>query len=321
MDSATGKLAQKSSLGTGTYPSFMAMSPDGAHAYACNEADGTLASMSVNTATGALTLADTTDAAAADTFVSTDKTGKWVFTANYNAGSVMVFPTTAGVAGAAKQTVTTGTNPHAIVTDPSNEFVFVPCKGSDRIEQYKLDATTGTLTPNTPPSIATAAGAGPRHIAFHPNGKYVYVIAENASTMAAYTFDAVSGTLTSLGAPVSTLPSGTSAAGQTGAEVVVAPSGKYLYGSNRSATGSNSIVVYSIDTATGTITLVGHTDTGGKTPRSFAIDPAGTFLYAANQDSKNVVAFRIDPSLGTLTKLDTTSIPDLAYWVGVFALP
>jgi 6-phosphogluconolactonase len=323
MDGASAKLTQKSLVATGSYPSFFAMSPDKTHGYACNESDGTVASMSVNAATGALTLVGTTTAGGAATFVSTDRTGSWVFAANYNGGTVMVFPTTRGAAGAASQTVTTGKWPHMIATDPSNKFALVPCKGADRIEQYKLDAMTGTLTPNAPPSIASAAGAGPRHLAFHPNGKWVYVINELGSTMASYTFDAVAGTLTVLDTPVSTLPSGTAATGQTAAEVVVAPSGKFLYGSNRgsAATGSNSIVIYSVDQTTGKIALIGHQDTTGKTPRSFALDPTGTFLFAANQDSNNVVAFRIDGAKGTLTKLDTTSVPDLAYWVGVFSLP
>jgi 6-phosphogluconolactonase len=41
--------------------------------------------------------------------------------------------------------------------------------------------------------------------------------------------------------------------------------------------------------------------TQGKTPRNFAVDPTGGFLFAANQDSDNVVVFRIDKGTGRLT--------------------
>jgi len=39
----------------------------------------------------------------------------------------------------------------------------------------------------------------------------------------------------------------------------------------------------------------------GKTPRNFAIDPTGKFLLAANQESNNIVTFRIDPATGRLS--------------------
>ena len=45
---------------------------------------------------------------------------------------------------------------------------------------------------------------------------------------------------------------------------------------------------------------MGHQSTLGKTPRHFALDPSGRYLLAANQDSGNVVVFRIDPQSGLL---------------------
>jgi 6-phosphogluconolactonase len=78
----------------------------------------------------------------------------------------------------------------------------------------------------------------------------------------------------------------------------VHPTGRFLYGSNR---GHDSIAVFSIDPAAGTLTPVEYASTRGKTPRNFAIDPTGSYLLAANQDSNTVVAFRIDASTGHLT--------------------
>jgi len=49
------------------------------------------------------------------------------------------------------------------------------------------------------------------------------------------------------------------------------------------------------------LTAVERVSTQGKTPRNFAIDPSGAFLFAANQDSGNVVVFRVDPATGRLT--------------------
>jgi 6-phosphogluconolactonase len=38
----------------------------------------------------------------------------------------------------------------------------------------------------------------------------------------------------------------------------------------------------------------------GKAPRNFIIDPTGTYLLVANQDTDNVVTFRIDKETGGL---------------------
>ncbi len=81
------------------------------------------------------------------------------------------------------------------------------------------------------------------------------------------------------------------------------PSGKFLYASNR---GEDSIAIYAIDPAKGTLTHVGTVPTGGKEPRNFEIDPTGKFLFAANQHSDNVVVFRIDAKTGKLTPTGET---------------
>jgi 6-phosphogluconolactonase len=46
--------------------------------------------------------------------------------------------------------------------------------------------------------------------------------------------------------------------------------------------------------------LLEHQSTRGKTPRHFAIDPSGKWLLAENQDSDNIVIFRINQQTGKL---------------------
>jgi len=59
--------------------------------------------------------------------------------------------------------------------------------------------------------------------------------------------------------------------------------------------------VFAVDSRTGKLSLLEHQSTQGKTPRHFAIDPAGRWLLAENQDSDNIVVFRIDAQTGRLT--------------------
>ena len=82
------------------------------------------------------------------------------------------------------------------------------------------------------------------------------------------------------------------------AEIHVHPNGKFLYASNR---GHDSIAVFSVDPAKGTLTPVEYVPTQGKAPRYFAIDPTGSRLFVANQNSGNIMVFHIDPVTGRLT--------------------
>ena len=101
---------------------------------------------------------------------------------------------------------------------------------------------------------------------------------------------------------MSTLPQDAKGRNST-AELAVDRSGRFLYGSNR---GNDSIAVFAIDAAKGTLAPVDHTPTQGKTPRNFAIDPTGSYLFAANQGSGNIVLFRIDQKTGRLTPAGQT---------------
>jgi len=251
------------------------------------------------------------------THVSIDATGTFVFVANYGNGTISVFPVQAnGGLGVATQTLSPGANAHMIAPDPTNRSVFVPCLGANLVAQYRFEPTTGVLTPNAVPSVATAVGAGPRHIAFAPDGLHAYLINELNSTMTALSLDPATGRLTAL-QTVSTRAAG-AVGTNTCAEVVVHPSGKFLYGSNR---GDNNIVVFAIDASTGMLSLTGHTSTQGMTPRNFAVDPEGAFLYAANQNSNTVVPFAIDPVVGTLTPTAAPITATSPQFVGIVALP
>jgi 6-phosphogluconolactonase len=171
----------------------------------------------------------------------------------------------------------------------------VPDKGLDRVFSFKLDGASGKLTPNDPPFTATREGAGPRHIAFHPAMPHAYVIDELDSTMTTYRYDPARGALQPVQVVPTVPPSFTG--NNTGAEIAVAPSGRFVYGSNR---GHDSIVTFAVDRAGGALTPVGWEPTQGKTPRHFALDPTANFLYAANQDSDTIVTFRVNKTTGTL---------------------
>ena len=65
------------------------------------------------------------------------------------------------------QTIPTARNAHAIRTDNTNRYAFVPHLGTDQVFQFLFDPKSGRLTANTPPLIQLKAGTGPRHLVHH----------------------------------------------------------------------------------------------------------------------------------------------------------
>jgi 6-phosphogluconolactonase len=232
--------------------------------------------------------------------------GRSVAVANYTGGSTVSFAVGGdGRLGAASADQHTGKGPNAerqeaahahSVDFASADRLLLSCDlGTDRIYVYRHDARTGAITPHQPAFVGVEPGSGPRHLALHPTGRYAYVLTELSNTVAVFSWNAETGTLVQR-QTVPTIPLGTPPSNST-AEIVVHPSGRFVYASNR---GHDSIAVFSVDARDGRLTHLANTPTGGSTPRNFAVDPSGRWLLAANQKSDNIVTFTIDPQTGAL---------------------
>src|SRR6266853_1699942 len=314
-DANSGKLAPKGLAAETPDPSWVAVHPSGKYAYAANESGqaSKVSAFAVDAKSGKLTLLNQIPSLGEDPcYLSFDKTGKYLFVANYSSGTVAVFPILAdGRLGEhtalVKDQGATGPNkerqeaPHAhwIGVTPGNLFAFVADLGLDEIMMYRFDANKGSLVPHEPAFATLDPGAGPRHIAIHPNGRFVYAANELKSTVTVFSSAAQKKNqpYLVLKQQVSLLPQNFSGRNDA-AEIAVHPNGKFLYASNR---GHDSIAVFAIDEANGTLTSVADVSTGGKEPRHFAIDPTGKYLLAENQFSNNIVVFKIDPTTGGLT--------------------
>ncbi|MFZ3333537.1 MAG: lactonase family protein [Candidatus Acidiferrales bacterium] len=315
-DPSNGALTSPELAAATVDPSFLAVSPDRHFLYAINETDhfngqptGGVTAFSIAPATGKLTLLNQVSSLApGPAYITLDRSGHFVLVANYGEGSVAVYriqpdgrigDSTAFVrhyGSSVNPDRQKGPHAHSIAMSPDNRFAVVADLGLDELLVYPFDAAQGAL--GAPRVIKTDPGVGPRHLTLASSGKFVYVVNEMQSSLTVYSYDANNGAMAPL-QKISTLPS--SFHGEnTAAEVVVAPSGKFLYASNRG--DDNSIAVFRVNQAKGTLTLVEFVPTGGKTPRNFAIDPSGKWLLAANQDSNDIVTFRINPKTGRLTQ-------------------
>jgi 6-phosphogluconolactonase len=317
LDLATGRLSAPAVAGKAVNPSFLAIHPTGKYLYACGEMDdfggkrartGALDAFAIDDKGDLKLLNQQSSEGAGPCHVIVDKAGKFALCANYGGGSAAVLPVgDDGKLGKAVSVVQhkgssvnksrqEGPHAHSINLDAANRFAFVADLGLDKVLIYRFDPETGKLADNDPRRVALAPGAGPRHFAFHPNGKFAYVINELDSKLTAMSYDAKAGKLEVL-QTVSTLPEG-GHKGNSTAEVVVHPSGKFVYGSNR---GHDSIAIFQVDETTGKLTPAGRQGKGVKVPRNFAVDPTGAWCLVANQGADTVLVFRVDPKTGALS--------------------
>lgn len=315
LDLASGRLSPPVLAAEAVNPAFLAIHPKQPWLYSVGEVgdfagrrSGAVYAFRIDPQTGMLTLLNEKPSGGTGAcHASLDHSGRFVLVANYGGGNASVLPIEAdgrlGEATAFVQHEGSSINPrrqtaphaHAAYVDPENRFALVVDLGLDRVMIYRFDAQHGTLAAHDPAWISVNPGAGPRHFAFHPQGRFAYVINELQSSVTAFAYDASQGSFEEL-QTVSTLPADFQEDNTT-AEILVHPSGRFLYGSNR---GHDSIAVFAIDPQDGRLQPVQHQATGGQTPRNFGIDPTGQFLLAANQASDSVVVFRIDPSTGEL---------------------
>jgi 6-phosphogluconolactonase len=298
-----------------TSPSYVEIDPDRGLLFAVNETEefeakptGFVSAFSIDRKTGKLTLINRQPAEGkAPCHLALDKARRNLIVANYTSGTVTVLPVAAdgrlGTPSAVVQHKGSSVNPqrqagphaHCTTFDPAYRLLFACDLGLDKVLAYQLDPAKGTLSAHNPPSASVKPGSGPRHMDFRPDARFAYVLNELTSTVTTFAYDAKAGSLTER-QTVSTLPPSFTGS-NSGAEIVVHPSGKFVYTSNR---GHNSIALFRIDPAQGTLTFLNAQDTGGRTPRNFAIDPAGRLLFAANQNSGTMQIFTIDQATGQL---------------------
>jgi 6-phosphogluconolactonase len=243
-------------------------------------------------------------------FVAPDRTGKWLISASYAAGKVVVHQIKADgtIQTPAVQTVETAKTAHCIAVDRDNRHVLVPHVTPNAVFQFQLDTATGKLTDRGKVQGGTDK-AGPRHLAFHPTGPLAFTSDESGNSITVYKYDSTAGLKPKAEQTLSTLPADFKDKNST-AEVKVHPSGKFVWVSNR---GHDSLAGFAID-STGKLTAIGQTPTE-KTPRSFDIDPDGRFVFGAGEGSGKLAVFGVDLATGKLTRLHTVDVGKSLSWV------
>jgi 6-phosphogluconolactonase len=319
IDAESGRLTPQAEAQAAGGPSVLTISPDRRTLYAGHRGRPAISSFRLDHTTGRLTLQGTVAQDHAPTFLAPDRAGRYLLCAYYQGGYAAVHPIRVdGTVGAAPvDRHDTAVGAHAIQTDPSNRFAFVPHiarlsdnvleppkdnPGPNVIMQFRFDPASGRLTPNSPDRVEPPERLGPRHYIHHPNLDVVYFSNEQGCSVTAYRLDRSAGTLSAV-QTISTLPAGFSER-NTCSQIHLTSSGRFLYVGNR---GHNSIAGFAVDPANGQLTAVGQVPTEA-VPSAFCLDPAGRFLFAAGSASGRLASYRIDGDSGALTPLATQPV-------------
>lgn len=322
-DAQTGALSPAILAAKITSPTFINFHPTKSVLYAIGETKttdgktlGYVASFTVDRVTGKLTpLNQQPSGGGSLCYIIIDATGRAALTAAYgdgfvashplhDDGSLGEFTSLIRHNGSSIHWRQKSPHAHSIDLDPANRFALANDLGTDQVLTYRFAPATATLVQQSDP-FKTKPGIGPRHLAFDQAGRHVYIVNELDSTIITADYDSETGRLSEKNA-LSLLPvdfKGPNLA----AEVIIHPSGKFLYASNR---GYDSLALFTIAPDSGILTFVEHMREGVKHPRHFAIDPTGRWLLCANRDSDSITVYRIDPTSGHLTATKSeTKVP------------
>ena len=295
----------------------MAVSPKHRFLYAALRSQPyTVASFTLDPATGRLTHLANAPLADSMAYIVTDRSGRFLLCASYPGSKLAINPIDAQgrVQGQPTQIIPTKPKAHCILVDPTNKYCYATSLGGDIVMEWKFDAATGRLSPNSPDAIAVKPGNGPRHLRFHPTRPFLYLITETTARIAAFAIDPATGTLREIEI-VDTLPADFHEQ-PAAADLHITPDGRFIYGSERK---SSTLAGFTIDEATGKLSPIGRWPTE-KTPRGFNIDPRGRFLLAVGLASNAMTVHRIDPQSGALSVAHQYPMGKMPNWVEVVDL-
>lgn len=314
-DEGTGELTSVAlTEGVAESPTFLALDEARQVLFAISEkagADkpepGRATSYRIDPASGALSkLNDVWSGGGNTVSVQLTRSRKSLLTASSSTaeGRIAVIPVAAdGRLSEPSDSQIAGKNAHGQAQSVDGKFVYVVCRGSEYVAQYRFDESSGKLQALAVPSVSVPAPSGPRRVVVHPQLPVAYVILDWSGEVVSYQI-ADSGELHDP-QTLSIFPAGKAPQSATGtmtaAELEVSADGRTVYATTRTP-DCQSIAVLGVDPQ-GRLALVANEYGNGliKGPRHFMLSPDNRHLFVANQDNNTLLVFAVDAESRRLT--------------------
>ncbi|KPW55919.1 putative lactonase family protein [Pseudomonas caricapapayae] len=336
LDEQSGALSLVEQTRAGEQVNPMAISPDGKALFAALRSKPyQVLSFSIEPATGHLKPLSQAPLAESLAYLSTDRSGRFLFGASYGADLLSVQPIDAQHRPSDSiQTYKTGMHAHSVRTDPSNHFVYAGNLGVDRVLQYRLEPKNGKLVPIGEGYVAVPDNTGPRHLAFSPDGRFLYVVGEMSGTVTAFAINKKTGALQQTSQADGIPKHLKLAPGQArdarnndlkddptpriwAADIRITPDGKWLFISERT---TSSVSVFKVDPASGKVTFAENYPVQEKQPRNIAVSPDGRWLLVSGEKSDKVGSYAIGAN-GALQRVSEAPSGKGALWIEMLSQP
>ena len=206
-----------------------------------------------------------------------------------------------------KEHVPVAGGPDPMVFDPRGRFLYVACRDRQQLSSYRIDPATGGLS-----LIGTVPLQGePIQIVTDRTGRYLLSVFFYQSTIGVHAIDD--------GGQIAFPPIEWryTAYGCHGIEID--PSNRYVFVPHVARSGGpNAVAQFRFDERTGRLTpntpaFLSLKDNEG--PRHLLVHPTLNVAYSADEQGCSATAYRLDPSTGTLTKLQSISTVPSDYTV------
>ena len=306
----SGEVSYMNGISGVSNPSYLTISKDKKRVYAVSENDtndSAVQALSLELPKGKLSLLNAKlTQGAAPCYIALSPREDFVVTANYNGGSISIFPLNENGELQEPQVISfEGHGPdaerqekshlHCTVFSPDEKHMLASDLGADCLHLFTVNEqdkkeSTSLLDEASQQDLMMPVGSGPRHIVFAPNKKFVYVVTELSGDVIVMEYEEANSKI------IQTIKADTLGA-RGSADIHLTPDGRYLYASNRLQ--GDGIAIFKVDALTGKLTKVGYQPTGNH-PRNFVISPNGKFLLVACRFSNEIEVYLIDKATGLL---------------------
>lgn len=304
--SSSGSSSGSSSSSSSGSSSGTSQSIYARYAFASNAYDGTVSAYSVDTETGQLRQRGYTSVNANAAYnLALDPTAKFLFV-NSQGGQdgmqALPFDATTGRLGTAL--LTSGIHCGTPLFDAAGKYLY--CSEGAVLRSFSIGndgsltelagSPLGSPTDNWYPSIVTMS----------PSGKFIVAADSNLNQVLSFEINPADGTVIN-GANGSLVPNSVISTFANPTAIVVDSSGKYVY----VASGSGPVSAYSLDAASGALSLIDADESqsgvqaavAGNGANDLAFNPTGSYLYVANTSDQTISAFRLNATTGALAPI------------------
>ena len=201
--------------------------------------------------------------------------------------------------------VNAGNTPYAVAVSPNGLYAYVTNQMGGTVSSYSIDNVTGavSLIPLSSPGSNNASG-----IAMDRLGRFIWVANYGYSTLSTFSIGA-NGVLAPVGSPMATTSSAYPYA------ITAHPTMDFVYVAHQS-NYNYAVTVYSVNPATGALTLLQTLTNAITSPSGIVIDPSGRFAYAISQNG-GISAFAINASTGLLTTIGSVGTGGATFAIAV----